>query len=199
MLHCSSAFSASSTAAAAAADAQPAHRKLQQGRPGNSGNAGNKGQGNQGQGQGNKDRPNPNRNKGDKSSLSKLNQNALGKSNRPKKTIAAPTSGPGNEAFKSLKTRGNSKQAAKILTDTYNTNSEAAATALSSAATERGDSQAVAEAMAQTTVSAPNVAPSKSCTYMSLWCCLSAAATQNPCQLLCADPCVQLPACAAAQ
>lgn len=150
---------------------------------GNNGNNGNRG--NQGQGQGNrpqgfggsgsnagsgasagagggqnKDRPNPNRNKGDRNSLSRLNSQALGLRSRPVQTILAPTTGLGSDVYKGLRTRGNSRAAAKTLAEAFGSNSEAAATGLASAATaDGGRSAAVAEAVAATTVSAPNVAP----------------------------------------
>jgi hypothetical protein len=184
--HCCLPLCCAGAAADAANRKLLSDRNLQQGRPWEQFLPGNQGPGNrpgnQGQGQGNRpqgfggsgssagsgaaagggqnrDRPNPNRNKGDRGSLSRLNSQALNLRNRPKQAILVPTTGLGSDIFKGLRTRGNSRAAAKSLAEAFGSNSEAAATGLASAATEGGRSEAVAEAVAATTVAAPNVAP----------------------------------------
>jgi len=168
-------FSVALDGAAAAVDGTS--RKLLQGRPWQQGwqpgNSGNRGPPwGQGQGQGssagagsgasagkdNSNRPNPNRNRGDVNSLSRFTGGASSYRNRPRQTIAAPTSGPGLGLYQGLRKRGNAKAAANSLAETFGSNQEAAATSLASAATDGGNSMAVAEAVAATSVAAPNVA-----------------------------------------
>lgn len=138
-------------------------RPWQQGwQPGNSGNRGppfgQQGGAGAGSGAGSGNRPDPNRNKGDVGSLSRFTGGVQGYRNRPRQTIAAPVIGPGLSLVQGLRKRGNAKAAASSLAETFGSNQEAAATSLASAATEGGNSMAVAEAVAQTSVAAPNVA-----------------------------------------
>lgn len=104
---------------------------------------------------------NPRNRKGDISTLSALTAPTQRLRNVPRQTIAAPTSGPGLGLYQGLRRGGNAKANAQSLAETFNSNSEAAATAVASAATEGGSSSAVAEAVALTTVSHPNIAPGK--------------------------------------
>lgn len=128
-----------------------------QGFGGSGGSAGDKGD-NKPQG-GNKPQENPNRNKGDSGSLSRATRGAQNFRNKPQRTIAAPTTGPGLNVYNGLRTRGNAKNAARDMASLWGSNSEAAANALTSAATSGSDRIGVAEAVAATTVAAPNVAP----------------------------------------
>lgn len=97
-------------------------------------------------------------NRGDVSSLSGLTSSVTGLRNRPRQSILAPTTGPANTLLQGLRKGGNAKSVAQSLTEAFGMNADAAATAVASAATEGGPSMSVAEAVAQTALSAPNVA-----------------------------------------